>query len=78
MIGGIVMVDSFDIGAKVRIKETFSKYPGEQGIILSMGTGQPPSLDNQIRVSPSWLVQLSGTQEEIPEHELELTTESTI
>ena len=78
IVGGIIMADNFDIGAKVRIKQTFSKYSGERGVILAMRAGPPQDSKDKDESSPAWLVQVGGGQEVIPENEMELIAESEI
>ena len=70
-IGGLRM-DKFDVGARVRIKETFPKHPGEEGIIIRLGVGTVAAVTELIKVPQVWLVQVGDEYEEIPERDLEL------
>jgi hypothetical protein len=72
------MAENFDIGARVRVKETSSKYAGETGMILKLGMGNAHGLDDLKKVDTSWLVELGGKQEDMPERYLELISESEI
>jgi hypothetical protein len=66
------MVDKFDIGARVKVKPTFSKYPGERGMIIRMGLGKANDAIEIDDNSRYWMVDFGGEQEEIPEVEMEL------
>ncbi len=66
------MADKFDIGARVKVKPTFSKYPGERGMIIRMGLGKANEATEIDENSRYWMVDFGGEQEEIPETEMEL------
>lgn len=66
------MTDKFDIGARVKVKPTSSKYPGEQGMIIRMGLGEANEAIEIDENSRYWMVDFGGEQEEIPEVEMEL------
>jgi hypothetical protein len=66
------MADKFDIGVRVKVKPTFSKYPGEHGMIIRMGLGKANEASEIDKNSVYWMVDFAGEQEEIPEAEMEL------
>ena len=69
------MGDNFDIGVRVKVKPTFSKYPGERGMIIRMGLGKANEAAEIDKNSIYWMVDFGGEQEEIPEAEMELVNE---
>lgn len=60
------MADKFDIGERVKVKPTFSKYSGEQGMIIRMGLGKANEAIEIDENSRYWVVDFAGEQEEIP------------
>jgi hypothetical protein len=66
------MGDNFDVGARVKVKPTFSKYPGESGMIIRMGLGNANEAAEIDKNAIYWMVDFAGEQEEIPETEMEL------
>jgi hypothetical protein len=66
------MTDNIDVGTRVRIKGSSSKYSGEEATILRLGLSGVTSITDLSRAN-SWVVQVEGRQEEveITEHELE-------
>lgn len=69
------MEDQFDVGVRMRVKPTYSKYPGERGMVIRMGLGranEAAEIDENARY---WVVDFAGEQEEIPEAEMELLNE---
>jgi hypothetical protein len=69
------MADKFDIGVRVKVKPTYSKYPGERGMIIRMGLGKANEATEIDKNSIYWMVDFAGEQEEIPEIEMELLDE---
>jgi hypothetical protein len=61
------MARGFDIGTRVRIKDSSPQHPGEQGVILRLGLS---------RDADAWVIKLAHGDAEIPESELELVEES--
>ena len=69
------MADKFDIGVRVQVKPTFSKYPGERGMIIRMGLGNANEAAEVDKNSIYWMVDFAGEQEEIPEAEMDVLNE---
>jgi hypothetical protein len=69
------MEEKFDIGVRVKVKPTYSKYPGERGMVIRMGLGRANEAAEIDENAMYWVVDFAGEQEEIPEIEMELLDE---
>jgi hypothetical protein len=66
------MEDRYDIGVRIKVKPSYSKYPGERGMIIRMGLGKANEAAEIDKNSRYWMVDFGGEQEEIPESVMEL------
>jgi hypothetical protein len=61
------MASGFDIGARVKVKDTSPLHPGERGVIVRLGLARDVT---------AWFIEFAHGDVEIPESDLELVEES--
>ena len=69
------MTSDFQIGCKVKIKDTASENAGKEGMIVRLGLGRAKDVTD-IGKANSWVILVDNEQLEVPERELELIEES--